>query len=453
MPGLRFITQPDRPSRRVARRVREAGLHNITVRRHLQGGGLVRALMAGWLSACCGIATAQPIDVMHWWTSTSERGAADQLASAFAAQGLQWEDAAVPGGGGVAAMKVLKSRVISGDAPAAAQVIGKTLTDWADLGLVLPLDAVAQRGRWAQVLFPTVLDVVTHRGHVIAAPIGVHRGNVLVWQRRLFTRLGLAEPNRWADIEAAAVKLRAAGIRPIAWSDEPWQVATVFEALLLAEAGAPLYRELVAARNPQAWDDPRVERALARLRWFRDLNGPESKSEPGWTDNARALFNQQAGMLLNGDWVKGELMAWGARPDADFGCTPVPGTRGVHLYSIDTLAMLFGPTGRNATQEKAAETLTSVSTQRAYNRIKGAVPVRQDIDTAGMDACALDSFTTFADRRAERVPSLAHRMAADDATKDAIADAVLRFLMNPATSPADARRRLVAVVCSVQAGR
>ena len=44
-------------------------------------------------------------------------------------------------------------------------------------------------------------------------------------------------------------------------------------------------------------------------------------------------------------------------------------------------------------------------------------------------------------------------MAADDATKDAIADAVLRFLMNPAMSPADARRRLVAVVRSVQAGR
>ena len=452
MPALRFITQCAQLPRRAWRSVCAVALHNITVRRHLQGALLAFALAAGH-----GITAAQPLDVMHWWTSTSERSAADQLAAAFAAQGLQWEDAAVPGGGGVAAMKVLKSRVISGDAPAAAQVIGKTLTDWADLGLVLPLDAVAQRGRWAQVLFPTVLDVVTHGDRVIAAPIGVHRGNVLVWQRRLFTRLGLAEPKRWADIEAAAVKLRAAGIRPIAWSDEPWQVATVFEAVLLAEAGAPLYRELVTARNPQAWDDVRVERALARLRWLHDLNGPEPKSEPGWTDTTRALFNQQAGMLLNGDWVKGELMAWGARPDADFGCTPVPGTRGVHLYSIDTLAMLAGPAAqkptRQATQEKAAEILTSVATQRAYNRIKGAVPVRQDADTAGMDLCALDSFTTFSDRRAERVPSLAHRMAADDATKDAIADAVQRFLMNPATSPADARRRLVAVVRSVLAGR
>ena len=408
--------------------------------------------VVAWL-ALCGAVDAQTVDVMHWWTSTSERAAADQLAAALSAQGLIWQDAAVPGGGGVAAVKVLKSRMISGEAPAAAQVIGKTLTDWADLGLVLPLDAVAQRGRWSQTLFPTVLQVVSHDEHVIAAPLGVHRINSLLYQRKLFVRLGLSEPRSWADIEAAATKLRAAGIRPVAWSDEPWQVATVFEAVLLAEAGAPLYRELVMARQPQLWDDVRVERALARLRWLRGLNGVEAKREVAWTDNARALLNQQAGMLLNGDWVKGELIAWGARADEDFGCLPVPSTQGVHLFSIDTLAMLVGTKSRATEQERAAEIVTSAATQRAYNRIKGSVPVRQDIDTTGMDSCARDSWATFADRRAERVPSLAHRMAADEATKDAITDAVQRFLMNPLMSPAEARVRLAAVVRSVLTSR
>lgn len=421
----------------------------------------MRALLA--IALCQGVAVqAQGFDVVHWWTSASERAAADQLALALSAGGLQWTDAAVPGGGGVAAVKVLKSRVIGGDPPAAAQVIGRTLTDWADLGLVLPLDAVAQRGRWKQALFPTVLQVVTHRGHPIAAPLGLHRGNSLLYARRLFQKLGLAEPRSWADLEAAAPRLRAAGIRPVAWSDEPWQVATVFEAVLLAEAGAPLYRELVAARRPQAWDDVRVERALERLRWLRGLNGAEPKGEPSWTQNARALHDQQAGLLFNGDWAKGELMAWGARPDDDFGCVPVPDTAGMHLYSLDTLAMLVTPGGgsnpvsahdapaRIAEQERAAEILTQPATQRAYNRIKGSVPVRLDVDPATLDACARDSWTTFADPRAERVPSLAHRMAADEATKDAIADTVTRYLMNPATSAADARKRLVAVVRATQ---
>jgi glucose/mannose transport system substrate-binding protein len=122
----------------------------------------------------------------------------------------------------------------------------------------------------------------------------------------------------------------------------------------------------------------------------------------------------------------------------------------MHLYSLDTLAMLVGRENRAVVQEKAAEVLTSPATQRAYNRLKGAVPVRSDIDPTGLDACGRESWTTFADPRTERVPSLAHRMAADEATKDAIADVVVRYLLNPTTSARDAQRRLAGVVKAMQ---
>jgi glucose/mannose transport system substrate-binding protein len=428
-------------------RPRQRGRTHITIRQHLQV-----ALLIG-LAWCSAAACAQTLDVMHWWTSASERQAANQLAAALSAQGVVWQDAAVPGGGGVAAVKVLKSRVIAGDPPAAAQVIGKTLTDWADLGLVLPLDGVAQRGRWRQVMFPAVLQVVTHRDHLIAAPLGIHRINSLLYQRRLFDRLGLAPPQTWRDLEAAATRLRSLGIRPLAWSDEAWQVATVFEALLLSEVGPALYRELVQARRPQAWLDSGVERALERLRWLRGLNGNESRQELGWVDGVRQLQAQRAGMLLNGDWARGELMALGEVAGEGYDCVVVPGTAGMHLYSIDTLAMLVGRQAREAAQEKAAEVFTGLPAQRAYNRVKGAVPVRSDIDPGQLDACARDSWATFADRSAERVPSLAHRMAADESTKDAIAEVVQRFVLNPAARPLDTQRRLVAVVRAMQGER
>ena len=45
------------------------------------------------------------------------------------AQGVRWKDVAVPGGGGMAAVKVLKSRVLMGDPPDVAQLIGTALTD------------------------------------------------------------------------------------------------------------------------------------------------------------------------------------------------------------------------------------------------------------------------------------------------------------------------------------
>ena len=385
------------------------------------------------------------VDVLHWWTSSSERRAADQLATHLALAGVQWKDAAIPGGGGMAAVKVLKSRVLMGDPPDVAQLIGTTLTDWADIKLVLPLNAVAQRQRWQSALFPTVLDLVTYQGDVIAAPLGIHRINTLLYNRRLFGRAGLSAPRTWAQFEVAAQKLQQLGVRPLAWSDEPWQIATVFESVLLGEVGPAVYQDLIVRRRASQWLSPDVERALVRLRWLRTLAG-EPPLERVWTQNARALMNDAAGMMIMGDWAKGELMAWGANATQDFGCIEVPGTSGMHLYSIDTLAMLVSRRQHDAVQEKMAEVVVGPAAQIAYNRIKGSVPVRRDIDPAKLDDCARQSWETFASPVSARVPSLAHRMAADENTKDAVAQALWRFLTDPKSDTRETQRRLATII-------
>lgn len=417
---------------------------------------LFRLLIALSALVCLHNAQAQPVgvpmDVLHWWTSASERKAADQLAAHLAQAGVHWKDAAIPGGGGMAAVKVLKSRVLMGDPPDVAQLIGTTLTDWADVGLVLPLNSVAQRQRWAQVLFPTVLELVSYKGEVIAAPLGIHRINTLLYNRKLFARYKLMPPSTWADFEATASKLQAQGVRPLAWSDEPWQIATVFEALLLGDAGPALYRELLVQRKSSAWMDARVERALLRLRWLRAL-ATDTPVERPWTDSARELMLDSAGMMIMGDWAKGELVAAGASPTRDFGCVVVPGTEGMHLYSVDTLAMLVSARQREAAQEKMAEVVTSIATQLAYNRIKGAVPVRRDIDPGSLDSCARDSWESFAAVRGARLPSLAHRMAADETIKDAVAQTLWRYLTDARMEPAEAQRRLAAVIRAPSAER
>ncbi|MDR7377967.1 glucose/mannose transport system substrate-binding protein [Rhodoferax ferrireducens] len=410
--------------------------------------------LAAWLGAQPAFAQAQPmpVDVLHWWTSTSERRAANQLSLYLAANGVQWRDAAIPGGGGMAAVKVLKSRVLMGDPPDVAQLIGTTLTEWADVGLVLPLNTVAARQRWAQNMFPTVMELVSYQGDVIAAPLGIHRINTLLYNRRVFARLGLLPPKTWAEFELVARKLLAQGIKPLAWSDEPWQIATVFESVLLGEAGPALYRELIVQRKSSAWLDPRVERALTRLRWLRSIQG-ETPREQNWTDAARELLQGSVGMMVMGDWAKGELMAWGASPGKDFGCVVVPGTDNMHLYSIDTLAMLVNVRHREATQEKVAELVSSLPAQLAYNRIKGSVPVHRDADVSSLDSCARDSWDTFADPRSARVPSLAHRMAADESIKDAVAQTLWRYLTDARMEPSEAQRRLAAVIRAPSAER
>lgn len=368
-----------------------------------------------------------PVTVLHWWTSEGEQIAANCLQDHLKASNIQWMDMPIPGGGGMAAVKVLKSRVLMGAPPDAAQLIGTTLVDWADAGLVVPLNGVAAEHRWAQAISKTVQKKITHRGQTIAVPLGVHRINTLYVNKPVFQRFGLQPPTTWAEYEKVSSILRQQRVQPLAWSDQAWQIATVFESVLLSYVGGEGYLRLMEERAFSQWMGGDVREALMRLRWLRS-NSSNNPTELTWTSSARLLKENRAAMMIMGDWVSGELQAWGSRPSVDFQCYAVPETAGMHLYSLDTLAMLKSPRQLQTTQEKMAEVLTSVAAQMDYNLAKGSVPVRNDIDPNALGECARDSWLNFQDPKTIRVPSLAHRMVADEVTKDAVAKVLWRFI-------------------------
>jgi glucose/mannose transport system substrate-binding protein len=409
-----------------------------------------RACLAGLLVAACPggntLAAATPassLQVLHWWTSPSERKAADLLAARLAAEHVQWQDDPIPGGAGLGAGKVLKGRVLAGDAPEAAQMIGVAIAEWADMGLLLELDDVAAAGNWDDALFPTILSLIRHRQHVVAAPLGIHRVNTLYYNRALFARLKLAPPATWKEFEAAARRLRAAGVQPLAQSSEAWQVAALFENLVLAESGPEFYRALFVRNDPAAAADRRTAEALQRLRTVKGWIG--TPDERPWTDVVAQFARRQAGMMIMGDWAKPELAERGMVLDQDFACAAAPGTANYHLYSVDTLAMFAGDYRHIAAQEKLARLVVTPSLQADFNALKGAVPVRRDADLARMDSCARASWTTFAKGAAVQAPSLVHRMASDEASRDAIIAEVQRFFLDDQVPVAAAQRRLGAL--------
>ncbi|MDT9001422.1 ABC transporter substrate-binding protein [Paucibacter sp. APW11] len=398
----------------------------------------------------------QELNVLHWWTSSGERAAADLVAARMAEQGLRWVDGAVAGGGGGGAIKVLNERTLRGQAPQVAQLNGQALREWAELGLLLRLDGVAQKRDWQRTLFPQVMSQLNVRDHVVAAPLGIHRINNLYINLAVFRQLKLEVPSDWAGVARAATALRAAGITPVGFSDEPWQVATVFEALLLGEAGPALYQRMVVQRDLQAFEDPALERAFRRLREWRNWaasassgggsNAPANPGERRWTDLVADFAAGRSAMLISGDWVRGELGMLGLEGGNDFDCKAVPGTAQAHLFSIDTLAMLAGDNSRQAAQEKMAELLGSATLQISYNRIKGSVPVRRDVPVDELDICAQRSYRLFANPATPRVPSLVHRMAFDEVGKNAFIETVHRFALDPNQTPAAAQKRLQALL-------
>ena len=384
------------------------------------------------------------LQVLHWWTSDSERKAATVLSDHLADEGVVWRDAGIPGGAGIGAGKVLKTRVLASDAPEVTQIIGASIQEWADLGFLLELDHVAAQNKWNASLFPTIQALIQHRKHVVAAPLGIHRINTLFYNRALFARLKLTPPESWNDLVAVSGKLKDAGVTPLAQSSEPWQVATLFENLVLAESGPAFHGELFVRLNPQALMDPRFTDALVRLRQMKAWMGKSVEERP-WPAVARQFANHDAAMIIGGDWIKGELNDWGYATDDEFSCIPMPGTGKYHLYSVDTFSMFANDYSHVAAQEKLAQLIVTPAVQTEYNAAKGSVSVRRDADPAKMDGCARASWTVFGQGSAVQAPSLVHRMATDESSKDAIIDVIHRFFMDDAMTPADAQRRLTAI--------
>ncbi|MFA9217680.1 MAG: hypothetical protein ACEQSK_11315, partial [Sphingomonadaceae bacterium] len=224
-----------------------------------------------------------------------------------------------------------------------------------------------------------------------------------------------------------------------------WQVATLFENLVLAESGPDYYRELLVRHSPQALADPRLLHALARLRSMKSwMLAPQD--ELPWTAALQRFARRDAAMFIMGDWAKAELNQMGYATDDAFGCVPLPGTGNYHLYSVDTLAMFAADYRHQGAQEKLARLVLTPAVQQQYNAAKGAVPVRRDADPRSMDSCARASWRSFARGAAVQAPSLVHRMATDDDSRDAIIAEVHRFYMDDSISAADTQRRLAALL-------
>ena len=92
-----------------------------------------------------------------------------------------------------------------------------------------------------------------------------------------------------------------------------------------------------------------------------------------------------------------------------------------------------------------AEIVTQPATQMAYNQAKGSVPVRMDIDPAALDECARDSWQTLARPGSALLPSIAHRMAAVESTREALGEVLHRFVKTRSVTPQQAQAQLLAI--------
>ncbi|MEN9586661.1 MAG: hypothetical protein RIT15_236 [Pseudomonadota bacterium] len=392
-------------------------------------------------------AVAGEVEVLHYWTSGGEAKSVAELKKIMQAKGHVWKDFAVAGGGGDAAATVLKSRVVAGNAPAAAQIKGPAIQEWANEGVLANLDATAKAEKWDAVLPKVVADVMKYKGNYVAAPVNVHRVNWMWASSDALKKAGVKSmPKTWDEFFAAGDALKKAGLIAVAHGGQNWQDFTTFESVALGVGGAKFYNDAFVKLDPKALSSDTMKKSLET---FRKVKSYTDAAAPGrdWNLATAMLIQGKAGFQLMGDWAKGEFLAAGKVPGKDFMCAAAPGTANAYTFNVDSFAMFkLKDAGAQKAQADLASSIMGKEFQEVFNLNKGSIPARTDMKMDKFDDCGKLSAKDFVAtaKTGGLVPSVAHGMAIKPAAEGAIKDAVSQFWNDDKITVADAMKKIAA---------
>ena len=374
------------------------------------------------------------VEVLHWWTSGGEAKAVGELKDAYEAKGGTWVDSPIAGGGGDAAMTALRARVVSGNPPAAVQLKGPGIQEWADQGALADMEGVAEANDWDAQLPEVLAAIMKYEGDYVAAPVNIHRVDWLWANPEVLAKVDAEMPTTWDEFNAVADKLQAAGITPLAHGGQPWQDATLFEVLVMGIGGPDFFRAALVDLNPEALESGTMVEVFDQLRKLRGYVDPNFSGRD-WNLATAMVMNGEAGFQIMGDWAKGEFLAAGKVPGKDFICAAAPGN-GFILNSDSIAFFKVRDEDQRQGQEVLATLIMSPDFQKTFNLAKGSIPARNDVSLEDFDACAQQSRADLeaAIEADSLVPSMAHEMAVSRSVRGEFMDVITNFFNSDMTS-------------------
>ncbi|ANK85373.1 MULTISPECIES: ABC transporter substrate-binding protein [unclassified Rhizobium] len=399
-----------------------------------------------------GLGAAQAADVkevqmLHWWTSGGEAAALNVLKEDLAKEGFAWKDVPVAGGGGDAAMTALKAMVAAGTYPTASQMLGYTVLDYAQAGVMGDLTETAKKEGWDKSVPAALQKFSVYDGKWVAAPVNVHSVNWLWINKAVMDKIGGSQPKSFDDLIALLDKAKAAGVIPLALGGQNWQEATMFDSIVLSTGGPEFYKKAFNDLDEESLKSDTMKKSfdnLAKIVKYVDPNF----SGRDWNLATAMVIKGDALVQVMGDWAKGEFVAAKKTPDKDFLCYRFPGTEGSVIYNSDMFGMFNVPEDRKAAQVALATATLSKSFQSAFNVVKGSVPARTDVPDTDFDACGKKGIADLkaANEGGTLFGSLAQGYGAPPAIANAYKDVVSKFVHGQIKSSDEAVTQLVQAI-------
>jgi multiple sugar transport system substrate-binding protein len=203
------------------------------------------------------------------------------------------------------------------------------------------------------------------------------------YRKDIFEKNGIAVPKTWAEFTAAAAKLKAAGITPIAIGIKAlWPTAGWFDYLNLRVNGYEFHMDLTAGKVP--YTDPRVKAVFERWGELVRMGAfLENHAAIDWQDALPQLAQGRAGMYLIGNFAVAPLKAAGLTNDTlGFFQFPeiTPGIPKAEDAPTDTLHIPSGAKNK-ADAMKFLAYVARADVQAKWNATLGQLPVNNKAPT------------------------------------------------------------------------
>jgi glucose/mannose transport system substrate-binding protein len=353
------------------------------------------------------------LEVAHWWTNEVEQKMLGIYRDALDERGFLWHDYTVSGGAGSVMERVFTAREEVRNYPHAVQnYMGPSLTEAVERFDLLSLERLAEDEGWEEVLYPFVYRNIRIEESCYAAPVNIQRVNWLWMNPRVFQTAGIEYPGDWDSFKKALARLDDAGFIPLVMGDEEWQMSTLFENVLLSLEGEAFYRACFEELDPESLGGRRMRHVLDE---FRSVMGfvDGDPDDPSWTEAACTLARGEAGMYVMGDWVKNVFHREGLGFGAEgYVCIPFPGTEAYFLNNTDVFIFPLHSDISPESQEALASVIMDRDIQREFNRLKGSVPARTDLNPEDFDEVTRLSIKSVGKDRV--LPSFSYRQASPE---------------------------------------
>ena len=371
------------------------------------------------------------LEIFSWWVAGSEALGLAELQKVLAQKypDIKFVNNGASTGGG-SAKDVLQTRMLAGQPPDSFQVhAGKEAQDYIAAGQLQDVSGLYTEFGLTTVFPKDLVDMLTQGGKIYTIPSNVHRANVIWASIPALQKAGLPTDNVYfatiADFIAALDKAKAAGIAAPLAIGTTWCQVHLLENVLIADLGADKYNGLFNGTTD--WKGADV---LAALKDFGKLMSYTNadRGDLDWEPALVKTIDTNAVFTIMGDWVPAAYDSRNLKMGTDWTWAPAPGTKGVY----DFLADSYGIT-TNAPNPAAAkawlDVISSKEGQTAFNKVKGSIPARTDIDLTTFSAYQQAAAASF--KADAIVPSIQHGAAATIAQGNATGTAVSKFTTSP----------------------